>query len=116
MVEAKDGTISVATAFADHQRDSDHNFLTQTVEKSYKRVDCGDGGPFGAVIVHKNEVVASCHNMVLRYTDPIAHAEVTAIREACKKLNQIELSEFEIYAHVGLVLYVSEPSISLDSR
>lgn len=101
VVEAKDGTISVATAFAGHQQavqDSDHKFLTQAVEEAYKGVDCGDGGPFGAVIVHKNEVVASCHNMVLKYTDPTAHAEVTAIREACKKLNQIELSECEIYA------------------
>lgn len=61
--------------------DSDHKFLTQAVEEAYKGVDCGDGGPFGAVIVHNNEVVASCHNMVLKYTDPTAHAEVTAIRE-----------------------------------
>lgn len=64
--------------------DSDHKFLTQAVEEAYKGVDCGDGGPFGAVIVHKNEVVASCHNMVLKYTDPTAHAEVTAIREVKK--------------------------------
>ncbi|EOA21301.1 hypothetical protein CARUB_v10001660mg, partial [Capsella rubella] len=100
-VEAKDGTISVASAFSGHQQavhDSDHKFLTQAVEEAYKGVDCGDGGPFGAVIVHKNEVVVSCHNMVLKYTDPTAHAEVTAIREACKKLNKIELSECEIYA------------------
>ncbi|XP_010421673.1 PREDICTED: uncharacterized protein LOC104707093 [Camelina sativa] len=100
-VEAKDGTISVASAFSGHQQavhDSDHKFLTQAVEEAYKGVDCGDGGPFGAVIVHKNEVVASCHNMVLKYTDPTAHAEVTAIREACKKLNKLELSECEIYA------------------
>lgn len=62
-------------------QDSDHKFLTQAVEEAYKGVDCGDGGPFGAVIVHNNEVVASCHNMVLKYTDPTAHAEVTAIRE-----------------------------------
>lgn len=66
-------------------QDSDHKFLTQAVEEAYKGVDCGDGGPFGAVIVHKNEVVASCHNMVLKYTDPTAHAEVTAIREVKTK-------------------------------
>lgn len=64
--------------------DSDHKFLTQAVEEAYKGVECGDGGPFGAVIVHKNEVVVSCHNMVLKYTDPTAHAEVTAIREVKK--------------------------------
>jgi tRNA(Arg) A34 adenosine deaminase TadA len=62
-------------------QDRDHKFLRRAVEEAYKGVDCGDGGPFGAVIVHKDEVVASCHNMVLNYTDPTAHAEVTAIRE-----------------------------------
>ncbi|CAI8610877.1 unnamed protein product [Vicia faba] len=101
VVETKDGTVSVATAFAGHQeavQDRDHTFLRKAVEEAYKGVDCGDGGPFGAVIVHNDEVVASCHNMVLNYTDPTAHAEVTAIREACKKLKQIELSDCEIYA------------------
>ncbi|KAL7157773.1 hypothetical protein ABFS83_02G099300 [Erythranthe nasuta] len=101
VVEAKDGTISVASAFAGHQeavQDRDHKFLTKAVEEAYKGVDCGDGGPFGAVVVCNNEVVVSCHNLVLKQTDPTAHAEVTAIREACKKLNRIELSDCEIYA------------------
>ncbi|KAL3024753.1 hypothetical protein AAZX31_04G142900 [Glycine max] len=43
-------------------------------------------------------MVASCHNMVLCNTDPTAHAAVTAIREACKKLKKIELADCEIYA------------------
>lgn len=51
------------------------------MEEAYKGVECGDGGPFGAVVVCKDEVIASCHNMVLKHTDPTAHAEVTAIRE-----------------------------------
>lgn len=79
-------------------KDRDHKFLRKAVEEAYKGVECEDGGPFGAVIVLNDEVIASCHNMVLRNTDPSAHAEVTAIREACKKLKQIELSECEIYA------------------
>ncbi|KAL6495020.1 hypothetical protein OROGR_030939 [Orobanche gracilis] len=116
VVEAKDGTISVASAFAGHQevetimkglwmrcsvitvQDRDHKFLTRAVEEAYRGVECGDGGPFGAVVVHNNEVVVSCHNVVLKQTDPTAHAEVTAIREACKKLNRIELSDCEMYA------------------
>ncbi|RDY12637.1 guaD, partial [Mucuna pruriens] len=101
VVETKDGTVSVASAFAGHQeavQDRDHGFLRKAVEEAYKGVDCGHGGPFGAVIVRNDEIVASCHNMVLNNTDPTAHAEVTAIREACKKLNQIELSDCEIYA------------------
>ncbi|KAK8443734.1 hypothetical protein SEVIR_9G022000v4 [Setaria viridis] len=101
VVESKDGTISVASAFAGHQeavQDRDHKFLSKAVEEAYRGVDCGDGGPFGAVVVRNDEVVVSCHNMVLKHTDPTAHAEVTAIREACKKLGKIELSDCEIYA------------------
>jgi tRNA(Arg) A34 adenosine deaminase TadA len=59
----------------------DHKFLSKAVEEAYKGVDSGDGGPFGAVVVCNDEVVVSCHNMVLNCTDPTAHAEVTAIRE-----------------------------------
>ena len=62
-------------------QDRDHKFLMRAVEEAYKGVECGDGRPFGAVVVRNNEVVVSCHNMVLRNTDPTAHAEVTAIRE-----------------------------------
>lgn len=101
VLETKDGTISVASAFAGHQeevQERDHKFLTRAVEEAYKGVECGHGGPFGAVVVRDDEVVVSCHNMVLKHTDPTAHAEVTAIREACKKLNQIKLSDCEIYA------------------
>ncbi|QCE07409.1 guanine deaminase [Vigna unguiculata] len=73
-------------------------FLTLAVEEAYKGVESGDGYPYGAVIVRNDEIVASCHNMVVRNTDPSAHAEITAIRQACRKLNQVELSECEIYA------------------
>ncbi|KAI5676361.1 hypothetical protein M9H77_07311 [Catharanthus roseus] len=102
VVEAKDdGIISVASSFAGHQeavQDRDHKFLSKAVAEAYKGVECGDGGPFGAVIVRNDEIVVSSHNMVWKCTDPTAHAEVTAIREACKKLNKIELSDCEIYA------------------
>lgn len=62
-------------------QDRDHKFLTRAVEEAYKGVGCGHGGPFGAVVVCNDEVIVSCHNMVLNNTDPTAHAEVTAIRE-----------------------------------
>lgn len=62
-------------------KDRDHKFLSRAVEEAYHGVDIGDGGPFGAVVVRNDEVVVSCHNMVLKNTDPTAHAEVTAIRE-----------------------------------
>ncbi|TYJ11512.1 hypothetical protein E1A91_A11G281000v1 [Gossypium mustelinum] len=101
VLEAKEGTISVASASPGHQeavQDRDNKFLTQAIGEAYKGVECKDGRPFGAVVVRDDEVIVSCHNMVLRNTDPTAHAEVTAIRETCKKLNRIELSDCEMYA------------------
>ncbi|KAG0472122.1 hypothetical protein HPP92_016668 [Vanilla planifolia] len=101
VVESVDGSIAMATAFPGHHEavmDEDYKFLSKAIEEAYCGVECGDGGPFGAVIVSNGEVVVSCHNMVLKKTDPTAHAEVTAIREACKKLGKIELSDCEIYA------------------
>ncbi|XP_028770725.1 guanosine deaminase-like [Neltuma alba] len=92
------GSIMEDTSAANAVQDRDHKFLTKAIEEAYEGAECGDGRPFGAVIVRNDEVIVSCHNMVLRNTDPTAHAEVTAIREACKKLNQIYLSGCEMYA------------------
>ncbi|XP_019187269.1 PREDICTED: uncharacterized protein LOC109181807 isoform X2 [Ipomoea nil] len=79
-------------------QDRDEKFMRRAIEEAYKAVECGQGAPFGAVIVCNDEVVVSCHNMVYNNTDPTAHAEVTAIREACKNLNRVKLSDCEIYA------------------
>lgn len=77
-------------------QDRDHKFLTKAVEEAYKGVDCGDGGPFGAVVVRNDEIVVSCHNMVLKHTDPTAHAEVTAVREVrIKLLGVLDLLSFD---------------------
>jgi len=58
-----------------------------------------DGGPFGAVIVSQDgEVIASGNNKVLRNNDPTAHAEIVAIRKACKKLGTSDLSEYILYS------------------
>ena len=67
--------------------DRDYKFVMMAVEEAYKGVECGDGQPFGAVVVCKDEIVVSCHNMVSKHTDPTAHAEVTTIREV--RLNLI---------------------------
>lgn len=63
--------------------DRDYGFLSKAVEEAYEGVRCGDGGPFGAVVVREDQVIVSCHNMVLKNMDPTAHAEVTAVREVC---------------------------------
>lgn len=56
-----------------------------------------NGGPFGAVIVKNNEIIAKGHNTVLQDNDPTAHAEVNAIKNACKKLNTFDLSGCTLY-------------------
>ncbi|KAK7258730.1 hypothetical protein RIF29_24312 [Crotalaria pallida] len=84
--------------FVRAEQSKDDEFLRKAVEEAYKGVECGDGLPFGAVIVRNGEVVVSCHNMMLRNKDATAHAEVTAIREACQTLDQIYLPDCEMYA------------------
>ncbi|QCJ42235.1 nucleoside deaminase [Bacillus sp. S3] len=56
------------------------------------------GGPFGATIVRGDEVVAAVSNTMMRDTDPSAHAEMVAVREACKKLGTMDLSDCVVYA------------------
>jgi guanine deaminase len=56
------------------------------------------GGPFGAVIVHEGKVLAATGNSVMRDRDPSAHAEVNAIREACRKVGQPHLSDAVLYS------------------
>nr|WP_191276131.1 nucleoside deaminase [Neobacillus kokaensis] len=56
------------------------------------------GGPFGATIVRGDEVIAAVSNTMMRDTDPSAHAEMVAVREACKKLGTMDLSDCVVYA------------------
>jgi len=56
-----------------------------------------EGGPFGAVIVKDNKIIAKAHNRVLISKDPTAHAEINAIREASQKLNSFDLSGTTLY-------------------
>lgn len=57
----------------------------------------GKGGPFGCVIVRKDEVIARGSNCVTSTNDPTAHAEVTAIREACRKLGTFQLEDCALF-------------------
>ena len=71
-------------------------FMRKAIELSVENVKNG-GGPFGAVIVKGDEIVATGVNRVTAHNDPTAHAEVSAIREACRRLGTFDLSGCEIY-------------------
>ena len=77
--------------------DNNDKFMRLAIEKSLQSIDNG-GGPFGAVVVKDGEVIAAASNSVTIDNDPTAHAEVNAIRLACKKLGTFDLSGCDIYA------------------
>jgi len=79
-------------------QDAQKKLMARAIELSIENVRSGGGGPFGAVIAKDGEIVAEAANCVTRVNDPTAHAEVMAIREACKKLRSFELKGYEIYA------------------
>lgn len=72
------------------------DFMRKAIELSLKNIENG-GGPFGAVIVKDGEIIATGVNRVTASCDPTAHAEVSAIREAARKLGTFNLSGCEIY-------------------
>jgi guanine deaminase len=71
-------------------------FMRKAIALSIQNIEKG-GGPFGAVIVKDGKVIATGVNRVTRNTDPTAHAEVTAIRKASKKLGTFDLAGCDIY-------------------
>ena len=76
-----------------------HKMMRLAVEEGARGSGCADGGPFGAVIVDaEGNLLAAAHNRVLVDHDPTAHAEVTAIREACKRLGTHDLSGCTLFS------------------
>jgi guanine deaminase len=72
-------------------------FMREAIRLSIENVQSGNGGPFGAVIVQGGKIIGRGKNEVTGSNDPTAHAEIVAIREACKNLNSFQLEECEIY-------------------
>jgi guanine deaminase len=72
-------------------------FLERAIELSNNGMKEQSGGPFGCVIVKENEIIAEGCNMVIASNDPTAHAEITAIRNACQKLKAFQLTGCDIY-------------------
>jgi len=76
---------------------NDEKFMRLAIEKARQGVRKGQT-PFGACIVKGDKVVSCSHNLVWKNTDITAHAEITAIRRACKRLKTIDLSGCAIYS------------------
>ncbi len=72
-------------------------FMMEAIRLSVTNVEEGKGGPFGAVVVKDGKIIARGVNQVTTSNDPTAHAEVVAIREACKILHTFQLDGCEIY-------------------
>ena len=79
------------------KKDFDLQYMLKAIKQAQKSVEKG-GGPFGAVIVKDGKIVAEGSNGVTLKNDPTAHAEVTVIRKACKKLKTFDLSGCVIYS------------------
>ncbi len=72
-------------------------YMRMAVEMARRGMNSDEGGPFGAVVVKDGKVVGRGNNRVTSSCDPTAHAEVTAIRDACANLNTYQLTGCTIY-------------------
>ncbi len=75
----------------------EQGFMQAAINIAREGMNSGKGGPFGCVIVKDNEIVGRGCNCVASHNDPTAHAEVVAIRDACKHLKTFQLNGCEIY-------------------
>ena len=74
-----------------------NKFMLEAVTAALKGMQNNEGGPFGCVIVKDGKIVGRGNNKVTSNNDPTAHAEIMAIRDACKNLNTFQLEGCEIY-------------------
>jgi len=72
-------------------------FMRAAIRLADDGLTAGRGGPFGCVVVRRGEIVGRGNNRVTSANDPTAHAEVTAIRDACASLQTFQLTDCELY-------------------
>lgn len=77
--------------------EQDKEFMRRAIELAQNGIEKSTGGPFGAVIVKDGKIVGEGCNQVTSTNDPTAHAEVVAIRNACKNLESFQLTDCTIY-------------------
>ncbi len=75
----------------------EEKFMMEAILLSQKGIDDNEGGPFGCIIVKEDKIIGRGNNKVINNLDPTAHAEIVAIREACKNLGSFQLNDCEIY-------------------
>lgn len=73
-------------------------FLNRAIELAIANVQTGEGGPFAALVVRDGDILSQGTNVVTTENDPTAHAEITAIRRACRRLDDFELRDCTLYA------------------
>ena len=76
---------------------SHEDFMQKAVTAAIEGMNANEGGPFGCIIVKDGKIIGKGNNKVTSSNDPTAHAEVVAIREACKNLNSFQLEGCIIY-------------------
>ncbi len=74
------------------------DWMRQAIDLAIQNVRSERGGPFGALVVKEGQLIATGTNSVTASNDPTAHAEVLAIRNACRQLGTFQLSGCELYA------------------
>jgi len=74
-----------------------HEFMRRAIALALENVRAGNGGPFAALVVKEGRVIAEGTNRVTSSNDPTAHAEIVAIREACRVLNDFQLTGCDLY-------------------
>ncbi|MDO6431894.1 nucleoside deaminase [Flavitalea sp. BT771] len=77
--------------------ENDRKYLQQAIELANQGIKDGVGGPFGCIIVKDGEIVGRGCNQVTSTNDPTAHAEVVAIRDACRRLGNYQLTDCDVY-------------------
>ncbi len=76
----------------------EEKFMNEAIALSEEGMVANEGGPFGCVVVKNDVIIGRGNNKVLSENDPTAHAEIVAIRDACKKLGTFQLLDCEIYS------------------
>ena len=74
-----------------------NKFMEEAIKLSEDNLKTNNGGPFGACVVKDGVIIGKGSNHVIAYNDPTAHAEIVAIRDACKNINSYDLSGCSIY-------------------